>query len=693
MLSVILSLFVVLCGSGVFCMAAQSEDVRQLDEFNTSGTDLAVAFRTVNGVMEAWVTTNDGAPDARGRRIVRYVRGNDGRFSQAELDPVFTGPSTHDGIAQDGCVTFAACDPNVAIFVSNRRVEGQAASNDLYEARFRNGSWSITRIESLSTAAWEDQPALSADGNILYFVSDRHNPNGRKTDIYVARRTQEGWSIPEPLAFCTAERNEQTPCPTPDGKLLYAIDAPDAQRIYDLRVVDVDKNGRALDGAPSAPLPATVTTASEGHPSFTPGGRWLIFTSNREGAKGFDLFAMRWQRDSVVIDLTTVFRGRRGDAVGGGSEDYTMPLGNVDIDVRYLPSESSSKLIVDKDGHTSLSMALDNGPLDDVAEIKIELAIDVTDPRHVGPTDTLLLGRGCTGRFAHTLVVYDTSAWYTSECIQDFPTKNVRFFVTGYWCPTTLKYGNDLTCTSVFAFDECTKVEHPEPELACGRNEIYSYSMVYEAPKVAVARRPGVCVDMNEARQKGPLFASEVDAAIDRILESMRSALRVPCVLREVERGKKITVDVIGWTDPRALDPKCVYTGPDVQLDQRSVSLDITDSPYAEDGTIDGEGKTKFSVSKAGGNQLLSQLRALHAAEMLDRIWTRTLPEYKALRDKDLIRVVAIGKAVSQDAVSNDQRRSVEVRVTVPVTATERQQGLVAPPGGTYRLCDGVGCR
>ena len=296
----------------------------------------------------------------------------------------------------------------------------------------------------------------------------------------------------------------------------------------------------------------------------------------------------------------------------------------------------------------------------------------------------------CGKTLQHRLVIYDTAVWHIPECVQEFPVKNVRFFVTGYWCPTTVKYQQYLTCTSIFTTEDCLVVAHEEPTLPCNKNEMFTYSMKYEAPKAIANRRPGsACINIGEARSKGPEYATEVDKAIDRIAESMTSALRIPCVLREVAKGKPVTVEVTGWTDPRALNTTCTYTGPDIDLNNRFVELDTKESPYIKDGVIPGDGSVKFSQSGAGGNYLLSQLRAFYASEMLDKTWEASVPEYRELKAKGLLKVKAIGRAVSQDNIDNSQRRSVEVRISVPLSPQELVRGVIPDPGALIVLCAG----
>lgn len=69
-------------------------------------------------------------------------------------------------------------------------------SCDLYESRKTGNRWSVPENlgPAVNSRAWESQPSLSADGRVLYFISDRKGGYGAR-DIYQSRRNERGeWS-------------------------------------------------------------------------------------------------------------------------------------------------------------------------------------------------------------------------------------------------------------------------------------------------------------------------------------------------------------------------------------------------------------------------------------------------------------------------------------------------------------------
>lgn len=97
-------------------------------------------------------------------------------------------------------------------------------SCDIYVSKRENGSWSTPRNlgAPINGKGWEAQPAISADGKTLYFVSNRPGGIGGY-DIYRTTLQENGqWSIPQNLgAQINTAFDEAAPYIHADGKTLY----------------------------------------------------------------------------------------------------------------------------------------------------------------------------------------------------------------------------------------------------------------------------------------------------------------------------------------------------------------------------------------------------------------------------------------------------------------------------------------
>lgn len=97
----------------------------------------------------------------------------------------------------EGTCTISA-DGRTLIFTSciGRRGYGNC---DLFLSKKVGDEWSVpVNIgPEINSSAWESQPSLSADGRVLYFISDRRGGIGGR-DIYFSRKDSEGkWSTAE----------------------------------------------------------------------------------------------------------------------------------------------------------------------------------------------------------------------------------------------------------------------------------------------------------------------------------------------------------------------------------------------------------------------------------------------------------------------------------------------------------------
>lgn len=99
----------------------------------------------------------------------------------------------------EGTCTISA-DGRTLIFTSciGRRGYGNC---DLFYSKKVGDEWSvpINIGPEINSSAWESQPSLSADGRILYFISDRRSGVGGR-DIYFSKKKDDGtWSPAENL--------------------------------------------------------------------------------------------------------------------------------------------------------------------------------------------------------------------------------------------------------------------------------------------------------------------------------------------------------------------------------------------------------------------------------------------------------------------------------------------------------------
>jgi tetratricopeptide (TPR) repeat protein len=105
---------------------------------------------------------------------------------------------------------------------SAKKVTG---SSDIAEVEFtKKGKWNVPKVisnKSINTSFQEACATLTADGNTMYFISDRKGDK-RSTDIYVVQRNGKTWGEAKILSdSVNTDMRETTPYITPDGRFLF----------------------------------------------------------------------------------------------------------------------------------------------------------------------------------------------------------------------------------------------------------------------------------------------------------------------------------------------------------------------------------------------------------------------------------------------------------------------------------------
>lgn len=192
-------------------------------------------------------------------------------------------------------------------------VRGQAGKNaDIYFAKRKPAGWTEPApLAALNTHYDELGPEPSPDGEAIYFYSDRPGGQGGY-DLWVARRGLEEWQAPINLGpAVNSEFNDYGPALSPDGDSLYfASNRPPGVvnaerdpgkwsatvredlfgRPYDLYVATLTDAGPTQTRA----LAMLNTPVNEGAPCVSPAGDFVYFASDRPGGHGgFDLFRAR----------------------------------------------------------------------------------------------------------------------------------------------------------------------------------------------------------------------------------------------------------------------------------------------------------------------------------------------------------------------------------------------------------------
>ncbi|WP_114952631.1 TolB family protein [Sphingosinicella terrae] len=157
------------------------------------------------------------------------------------------------------------------------------------EAEFRNArilvshrtadGWSPPEPIGFSDPRWSDSdPWLTADGQTLYFISNRpaagRAPDRHDLDIWRARRNGEGWSEPEHLGAGVNSDSEELGPELHDGRLYFASTRPGGRGGLDIYQADVADTAFG----PARPLESPFNSReSESDFTLSPDGQTAMF--------------------------------------------------------------------------------------------------------------------------------------------------------------------------------------------------------------------------------------------------------------------------------------------------------------------------------------------------------------------------------------------------------------------------------
>ncbi len=166
---------------------------------------------------QIFFTVRKGNSSAHDEDVYTSVKDAEGNWSA----PVSISNSINTP-RNEGTCTISA-DGKTLIFTSCQAPDS-FGSCDLYEVKRTGDAWGMPKNmgQPINTPGWESQPSLSADGRMLYFVSDRKGGQGRR-DIWVSRLSPRGnWLSPENLGPVINTANDDlSPFIHVNGQSLY----------------------------------------------------------------------------------------------------------------------------------------------------------------------------------------------------------------------------------------------------------------------------------------------------------------------------------------------------------------------------------------------------------------------------------------------------------------------------------------
>ncbi|WP_321285683.1 OmpA family protein [uncultured Sunxiuqinia sp.] len=190
--------------------------------------------------------------------------------------------------------------------VRNGILANQRFQEDFYVASQRNGVWQKSRpMASINTVYNEGAQSISADGKLLFFTACTQNDGYGSCDIYYSRNKGAIWSKPQNAGFPVNTASwESQPSISANGEYLYFASnrkgGKGGMDIWRCRLKGFYTAGDPRWSEPENLGDSINTSGNETSPFIHADGRTLYFSSDMHpGLGGSDVFYSRLMGDST----------------------------------------------------------------------------------------------------------------------------------------------------------------------------------------------------------------------------------------------------------------------------------------------------------------------------------------------------------------------------------------------------------
>jgi hypothetical protein len=489
---------------------------------------------------------------------------------------------------------------------------------------------------------WSSQPALSPDGSVLLFVSDRPNPQSpadTSINIWISRRMGGVWQEPSILAGLATPGSDMSPQIDAGGNVYFASN-------WDFRTNSISKNGfdiwsagdlaSLLKGSARTPKNMNEISNMEGckspckydvntqydeifpHVLTSATGRYLFYSSNRpEGYGGYDIYCCMLPAPCVRIKpVVTCYLGGSAPTAAGDVLGREMPGEMITIQQGDSVREVRSGEVVDVRPGIPLVLAHVPRPMDcERMECKPKEYIpELTDEiRKVEiPCD-------CNPPTLETILISDASG--------------IPYFITGYWAPnTTANFTAFNNMRASGRLKDASFINPTDYDYACA------------------------------ARSIDRFFEANVYAKIENALKTVETCTN----------SYSLLITVVGFTDACGLSHGR-YIGPDIEFGNLLIpgGQDMWASSLKEKGT----GRS-VQLRERGqmGNVILSMLRAHYTMRTIDEEMSTRSEKYRKLKSEKRILFNVEGMGIFRTS----QWRSTQVPVAVSASSQCRKGKIKA---------------
>jgi tetratricopeptide (TPR) repeat protein len=248
--------------------------------------------------------------------------------------------------AHDACTGLSADGEKLLIY----RTGKDKISGDIFESNFLNNAWSAPKLldKNLNADGFNETSACySADGDIIFFSSDRDGGYGGKDLYFVKKLTSGKWGKPFNLGpTINTEYNEDAPFVAPTGNIIYFS----SEGHKNMGGYDVFKSEYNEKGEFTEPENMGVPINTVGDDIFfviNTNGDLAYLSSEREGGKGGqDIYKIMFDNNKANLTVYSMYLTNENNEPIKNAELVLTDMHLQEVYGIYKPNESSGKILI-----------------------------------------------------------------------------------------------------------------------------------------------------------------------------------------------------------------------------------------------------------------------------------------------------------------------------------------------------------
>ncbi|HLV15081.1 MAG TPA: OmpA family protein [Xanthomarina sp.] len=298
------------------------------------------------------------------------IQQNSGRYELESLQATYNENKITFGHVKQGDALYYSSTNDSKTFLNKRSAWDGLSFLSLYTIELDTLNRAISKPKKLTgnieSKFHESSPVFTEDGNTMYFTQSNltyeHKRDDQNLKIYRSKKVGNKWQKPEELSINSDHFSTAHPSLSPDGtKLYFSSDRPGGFGESDLYVSKIDANGNLSE---PVNLGSQINTSGKETFPFVSANNELYFSSDGHlGLGGLDVFYVKI-RDNDYGNLLNI-----GAPVNSYADDFSFGM---DVETRRGFISSNRSSVEGEFVYDNIYSFLETTPIIDVYKAQIE---------------------------------------------------------------------------------------------------------------------------------------------------------------------------------------------------------------------------------------------------------------------------------------------------------------------------------